>query len=129
MKRKIKKIAMRCTQEQFDSIKYRLIEDGLEIYNITSFELNPYLTNAKKNGTITNVKYHQIGVTTHETFNADKFFNACGTGVKTELDPVFVERYNLIDKAKELISEANKQGVMIEIIGNLLTFEILDNGK
>lgn len=129
MKRKIKKIAMRCTQEQFDSIKDTLIEDGLEICNVTSFELNPYLTNAKKSGTITNVKYNQIGVTVYEVFNADKFLNTCRTGVKTKLDSNLSEKYDLIHKAKELISETNKQGMLIEIIGNKVTFEILDNGK
>jgi len=68
-------IAMKCTQEQFDSIKDRI---PLDIYFITSFEEDNYLVNNYKGYfSVSNCfspSYDEI----HETFNADIFLEACG---------------------------------------------------
>lgn len=76
-----RKIAMRCTQEQFDSIKDRI---NLPIDIIGRFDEYPYLTNDYAGN-------KEVGITRmpakrnreiHETFNADVFLEACGVGVE-----------------------------------------------
>jgi len=66
-------IAMKCTQEQFDSIKDRIVYE-----NIGNFNNCPYLTNDNffsKSG-ITN------GTEIYETFNANIFLQACDVEVE-----------------------------------------------
>jgi len=70
-------IAMRCTQEQFDSIKDRI---KFDTYNVDSFETYPYLTNNLYDcvGKIGNTLEKDIyDREIHETFNADIFLEAC----------------------------------------------------
>jgi len=78
-------IAMRCTQEQFDSIKDRI---NLPV-NDTQFNLKqyPYLTNDYYAQSCTGLGTHdkiliKIGAEIHETFNADIFLEACGVEVE-----------------------------------------------
>jgi hypothetical protein len=74
-------IAMRCTQEQFDSIKDRI---NISIISISNFDWWPYLAFFKDN-VVTNSKIeylHTAGIEEiHETFNADIFLEACGVEV------------------------------------------------
>jgi len=76
-------IAMKCTQEQFESIKPILERFGLEInrmsnYNIAVFLVNNYSgeTNSITNLTTNEHKCHNRKV--YETFNAETFLKACG---------------------------------------------------
>jgi hypothetical protein len=79
-------IAMRCTQEQWDSIKDRI---GLKIHSITDFKEYPYLINFDTNNSISNInKEHCFGFfwqknpAVYETFNTDIFLEACGEEVE-----------------------------------------------
>jgi len=70
----MRKIAMRCTQEQFESIK-----DRIKYKDIASFEEYPYLTNhntSYKKGTVTNTTV-LIQSKVYETFDAEIFLRAC----------------------------------------------------
>jgi len=73
-------IAMKCTQEQFDSIKDRLknIQDldssAPFIYLINDFDPS----DIPSVGYYTAMDHHEI----HETFNADIFLEACGVDVE-----------------------------------------------
>jgi hypothetical protein len=75
-------IAMRCTQEQFDSIKDRI---NISIISISNFDWWPYLAFFQDN-VVTNSKIeylHTAGIEEiHETFNADIFLEACGVEVE-----------------------------------------------
>ena len=78
MKTQYKPIAMRCTQEQFDSIKDKI---NLNINDIVNFEHYPYLVNLTWNRSIvSNIKNPLIGVITEiiETFDAEYFLDCCG---------------------------------------------------
>jgi len=79
-------IAMRCNQEQFDSIKDRI---NLSENSITVFEKYPYLVNCDGSGnSISNICKNQFewvwsqNPEIHETFNADIFLEACGVEVE-----------------------------------------------
>lgn len=78
-----RKIAMRCTQEQFDAIKPRLKALGLIVKNITSFDTHPYLNNDYngEDNIISNChlesKYsHERAL--FEEWNEEIFLSACG---------------------------------------------------
>jgi len=75
MKTEYKLIAMRCTQEQFDSIKDRVT---LPIENIGSFEVFEYLV--IRDYYVTNITKEAIyeNRETHETFNGELFLDCCG---------------------------------------------------
>jgi len=83
MKTKIRPLAMKCNQEQFDSIKDRI---NLPIKTINRFEDCHYLVNNFNfDGQISNInKYEWIekDYEIHETFNADIFLEACGVDVE-----------------------------------------------
>jgi len=80
-------IAMRCTQEQFESIKDRI---NSEINSVSSFEIYPYLINfSDSERCISNIRKHNYwdnywnqNPEIHETFNADIFLEACGDEVE-----------------------------------------------
>jgi len=70
----MRKIAMRCTQEQFESIKDRI---KCEIYNLDNFKEFPYLINCHY-GSVTNLhtssnKNREV----YETFDSETFLKAC----------------------------------------------------
>jgi len=70
----MRKIAMRCTQEQFESIK-----DRIKYKDIASFKEYPYLTNhntSYEKGTVTNTTV-LIQSEVYETFDAEIFLKAC----------------------------------------------------
>lgn len=70
----MRKIAMRCTQEQFESIKDRI---KCEIYNLGNFKEFPYLINdyfdSVTNISTTGNKKREV----YETFDAKIFLMAC----------------------------------------------------
>ncbi len=77
-----KALAMKCTQEQWDSIKGSIPED--RIYSVTSFEKYPWIF-VDKTKQISNIKEGEYWKETwkrvkvaHETFNAKIFLDACG---------------------------------------------------
>jgi len=71
----MRKIAMRCTQEQFESIKDEI---KLKIRNLDNFKKYPYLINDSFDGvtnlaTTTGNKNREV----YETFDAEIFLKAC----------------------------------------------------
>jgi hypothetical protein len=75
MKTEYKPIAMRCTQEQFNSIKDRIT---LPIENIGSFDTYPYLINFHGEQKAVSNGLFYGGTETHETFNGELFLDCCG---------------------------------------------------
>jgi hypothetical protein len=76
-------IAMRCSKEQFDSIKDRLPKD--KIVNIKSFIDYNCISNFYEESKISNIGYNDgmyKYIKIHETFNADIFLEACGIEVE-----------------------------------------------
>lgn len=72
-----RKIAMRCTQEQWDAIKDKLVNVNL----ITSFTHSNYLVNCYRDSCITNVPYEYASAWTKEVYkewNEQVFLDACG---------------------------------------------------
>lgn len=72
-----KAIAMKCTQEQFDAIKDKLVD----ITMITNFSESSYLINCYKDSRITNLPsvFKSIWAKeVHETWNEQIFLEACG---------------------------------------------------
>lgn len=89
-----KAIAMKCTQEQWDSIKDRIPEEMIHD-NLFSLIDYPYLTNnynsQNRKGIGTHPKsYIKKGVEIHETFNAKVFLDACG--IKTDVYEITKEQ-------------------------------------
>lgn len=105
-------IAMRCTQEQFNAIKPKLKDidcgsyDGNYEYLILTDGLlgqcNKYYADAE-------------GLEIYEEWDESIFLKHCEPIVKNPLDPVFIERYNIADKVKELLKECKEQGFELDI--------------
>lgn len=75
------KIAMKCSQEQWDSIKDKLVNYHL----ITNFDKSNYLINCYKDSTITNLDYGYASAWADEIqdeWNEQVFLKACG--IETE---------------------------------------------
>jgi hypothetical protein len=75
------KIAMKCNQEQWDSIKDKLTNYHL----ITNFDKANYLINCHKDSTITNLDYGCASAWAdefNETWNEQIFLEACGIETK-----------------------------------------------
>lgn len=99
-------IAMKCTQEQFDSIKDKINES----FMINKFDEYPYLINnfADKLGYISNTCEPIFNAEVHEEWNAQVFLEACGINN--------VGRYDIYQEIGALIDKAKKQGINIKII-------------
>lgn len=104
-------IAMKCTQEQFDSIK-ELLSD---VYMLSEFTDCPYLVNNLSNdfGVISNVSVFgandkEYNREVHEEWNAQIFLEACGI--------TNVGRYDIYQEIGALMDKAKKQGINIKII-------------
>jgi hypothetical protein len=83
-----RQIAMRCTQEQFESIKDRIPKPNDSDFDLIKY---PYLTNYYNNNsdevTIGSIKLiYADKEEIHETFNADIFLEACGEEVEKVWD-------------------------------------------
>ncbi len=75
------KIAMKCSQEQWDSIKDKLVNYNL----ITNFDKASYLINCYRDSTITNLTYDYAVAWADEIqdeWNEQVFLDACG--IETE---------------------------------------------
>lgn len=104
-------IAMRCTQEQFDSIKPKLI--GLMIEHISPFSECGYLTNNLwgKEKIISNITYYAkayVNREVHEEWNEEIFLKACGIEVETTLTEQLEKEEAEVKRLKEAIEEENK---------------------
>lgn len=97
-----KALAMKCTQEQWDSIKGRIPKN--KINTVTSFKSYPYLINFDDEKTISNIsttptwkKLWEQNPEIHETFNAKIFLEACG-----------IETTPTLEEVKEYFKDAEK---------------------
>lgn len=87
MTKQFKPIAMRCTQEQYETVKDEIVKRGGKIKSIRNWNSFPYLTN-NINGVSFEfgntyddwrLIYHR---TVYETFDRNIFLEACGWGRK-----------------------------------------------
>lgn len=105
MTKKIKPIAMKCTQEQFEKIEPILREHGFQITWIASFMDYPYLTN-NFSGTykiVSNVagSIEDYGRTVFEEWDEDTFLKYCG--IETEKQTNKTMGYKLIVPAADVL--------------------------
>lgn len=89
MKTEFKPIAMRCNQEQFESIKETLERHNLKYTSICDFKSFPFLVNnyADEYGVISNVREYSSDDYRRQVFNewdADKFLEYCGIETETK---------------------------------------------
>lgn len=101
-------IAMKCTQEQFDSIKYKINES----FMINKFDEYPYLINnfADKLGYISNTCEPIFNSEVHEEWDEQVFLEACG------IEASNVGRYDIYQEIGTLMDKAKKQGINLKII-------------
>jgi len=91
-------VAMRCTQEQFDSIKDRI---PLPIIDIFRFDYNNYLVNNyegdKEVSNIDGEKAKNFNRVVYETFDGELFLDCCGrdkdSGITQEQKDAIIEEY------------------------------------
>lgn len=79
---KVKPIAMRCSQEQFDGIRKEIVKAKLWIVKVTNFEEYPYLVNNFNDtlGSIANLSERAIDYHRREIFeewDAETFLRYC----------------------------------------------------
>lgn len=116
-----KAIAMRCTQEQYEKIKSKLIKNNVEINSVTNFEAYPYLANCD-GCAISNVDlgFHHVvdEAEVFETWNETIFLNACGI----ETEPEYVITQSEMEELKHLLADDSHSGhyLRIEITKNIL---------
>ena len=109
-----KPIAMRMNAEQFESIKGILEDNGYKC-NEYPCDSNPYVSCILDNKQIINCYGVPEDIKIHEEFNAKVFLNSLGIDYEEPQITEQVERYNIFDKAQQLIKDAKQQGVEIEI--------------
>lgn len=115
-----KAIAMKCTQEQYETIKPKLNELNKEI---GGFERLPYLTNfifGRENniGNVFESCKGDYNREVFETWNKKVFLQACGI----ETEPEYVITKSEMDELKYLLSDDSHSGhhLRIEITKNIL---------
>ena len=116
MKTEFTPIAMRCSREQFINImpKLNIPKD------MNKWCKDAYLVSKRRNN-LEGVQFYSMFMEDyemHEEWNEELFLKACGKKEEVLVespDPVFIERYNITDKVKELLSECKKQGFSLEI--------------
>ncbi len=85
-------IAMRCTQEQFESIEPKLIKQGFLIHPLDDWNKFPYLVNNFSDifKNVSNLSNSNIGFkdrwNIHEIWNEKTFLEACGI----EIEPTYI---------------------------------------
>lgn len=110
-----KPIAMRMNAEQFESI--RCVLEANE-YNCNNYNKRYDYTYLKGDKDIHHFKEgygYEDDYSIHEEFNAKIFLNSLGIEYNEPQPTEQVERYNIFDKAQQLIKDAKQQGVEIEI--------------
>ena len=115
MKIEFKPIEMRCTEQQFNELKPRLDEYGLEVIDGDfNLEIYKYITNfynGKKNGigsTYFTIKDREI----IENFNADLFLQCCG--VKLE-ETFTLTKSDIIENKDKTLKEMFKGVFEVEL--------------
>lgn len=90
-----KAIAMKCTQEQWDSIKGR-VPEGIKIFLLGKFKKKTYIV-LFEDKSITNAPTFDRSSTDeiHETFNAKIFLDACG--IKTDVYEITKKQLEMIE--------------------------------
>jgi hypothetical protein len=91
MGKEMKPIAMRCNQEQFESIKETLERHNLKYTSICDFKSFPFLVNnyTDEYGVISNVREYLSDDYRRQVFNewdADKFLEYCGIETETKTE-------------------------------------------
>lgn len=104
----MKPIAMRCTREQFESIRPRLERFGCKIVSIGDFRVYGYLINDSAADLVLVSNINKCGAiyhnrTVYETFDADLFCAYCGEG-----SAIFT-KYTLA--AYEKLTDSEKRGL------------------
>lgn len=106
-------ISMKCTQEQFESIKPKL--KGINIESAYDFDSFPYLINyyADEENNIGNVHFNAIGSEhiIHETWNEEIFLKACGIEVDS-LEQQLQKAQLEVKRLQSLIEEENKVNIL-----------------
>ena len=109
-------IAMKCTQEQWDSIKGRIPEKMIN--SVTSFKKYSWIF-IDKTGQISNIrkgeyrkKIWSIAKETYETFNAKIFLEACGIDVEPtyKITKETVIKYNMKDEFPDALKKELEVG-------------------
>lgn len=116
MKTQYKPIAMRCTQEQFDSIKDRI---PLPIISLCDFKKFQYLTNNNGGGkSVSNIKkefliYQRFF---YEVFDGEFFLDCCGRDKDLSLS--FFDEFSLwyASKKEKAVDEINFDNVIKELL-------------
>jgi len=82
---KVRPIAMKCTQEQFESIKPKLEKNGIRISNMSSFEKDPFLVNNAFSDELCVCNFSSKNRNDRElfeTWNEQIFLESCGIKVE-----------------------------------------------
>ena len=107
-KPKFRPIAMRCTQEQFDAVRSKLV--GLKVRNLSAFGNCPYLVNNLEGekgiiSNILNLHKSRCNRQVFEEWNEKTFLEYCGIQVKdevSELDQLRRENAELKQQLKAI---------------------------
>lgn len=111
-----KPIAMRMNAEQLESIKPILEANGYECSRFTQDEIYyPYIVKVGYYDNTISRCSENHPVKPHEEFNAKISLNSLGIEYEEPQPTEQIERYNIFDKAQQLINDAKQQGVEIEI--------------
>ena len=107
-----KPIAMRMNAEQFYSIKGILEENRIgQLAHDSTYDYS--FVDDDGYDQIEEICINKNDFEIHEEFNAKVFLNSLGIDYEETTEQV--ERYNIFDKAQQLIKDAKQQGVEIEI--------------
>jgi len=127
MKPKIEKIAMKCTQKEYDTIKDKLKINGILVKSVTSFKKYPYLINFDYQNTLSNISddrklwsFWDENPEIHENFNAQIFLKACGIDIE---ETVTVPK-SLIT---ELCKDKNVRDILVR--NGVVVEDVLEIGK
>jgi hypothetical protein len=106
----MKPTAMICSFEQFDAIKQKLIDGGMDIRNLTSFGTHPYLVNNLNNtlGRVSNISYYDLGQNRliYQGWNETLFLSNCGIEIileEAESKPKRITMRNLTIPIKDML--------------------------
>jgi plastocyanin len=129
---KMKPIAMRCNEAQFNEIKQILIDNGYRPEQIDSFTEYPYLINNRHGipGIVTNYtgEIHAVGLherTIYYEWDADIFLKSCGIETKPKFKPIAM-KFN-VEQLNSIRSILEENGCTIDDIRNIHTFNYLVN--
>ena len=108
---KMKPIAMRCNEEQFNDIKQILIDNLLTVSSITPFEVDCMLVNNRFGtlGLVTNIgqgSSDEYGREYFDRWDKDTFLKYCGIEVKTKFKPITMKfEEHQLDSIRSILEE------------------------